>query len=94
MTSSDVICIPRCLHPQGHRIISNVIHVNRNTTQHTHRAQDHILASSAVCHHGKTRQHHRMAVAHQSVLQNTYDCGIGCNVQGKAGEILPGLLDV
>ncbi len=35
-----------------------------------------------------------MAVAHQSVLQNTYDCGIGCNVQGKAGEILPGLLDV
>jgi hypothetical protein len=35
-----------------------------------------------------------MTVAHQLVLRNPYDCGVGCNVQGKAGEILPGLLDV
>ena len=31
-----------------------------------------------------------MAAAHQ----NIYDCGFSCNVQGKAGEILPELLDV
>ena len=35
-----------------------------------------------------------MAVAHQLVLQNSYYCGIGYNVQGKAGEILPELLAV
>ncbi len=35
-----------------------------------------------------------MTVAHQLVLRNMYDCGVDGNVQGKAGEILPGLLDV
>lgn len=65
------------------------MHVNKNTTEpeitSLHQMQCVIMAKRGSI---------IMAVAHQLVLQNIYDCGIGYNVQGKAGEILPELLDV